>query len=78
MTRRKPPGPRRVKPCYSASDLTNLIAASEKASEKNTRNLPQTDGSLGLAIRETACNHLTLHEIFWCRLRDLNPPTNGL
>ena len=33
---------------------------------------PPTNGSLGLAIRKAAPNHLILQEIFWCQLRDLN------
>ncbi|HET9107027.1 MAG TPA: tyrosine-type recombinase/integrase, partial [Steroidobacteraceae bacterium] len=54
----------RITTHYSAAELANLIAASEKALEKSPTKLPQTNGSFGRAIRKTSPKPLNLQELF--------------
>ena len=54
----------RITTHYSAAELANLIAASEKALEKSPTKLPQTNGSLGRATWKNAPKPLNLQELF--------------
>ena len=51
----------RITTHYSAAELANLIAASEKALEKSPTKLPQTNGSFG--------RQLPIHHWARCRCR---------
>ena len=46
----------RITTHYSAAELANLIAASEKALEEIAPKFPQTTGSLGSAVPKTSFN----------------------
>jgi NAD(P)H-dependent flavin oxidoreductase YrpB (nitropropane dioxygenase family) len=54
----------RITTHYSASELANLIAASEKALEKSPTKLPQTNGSFGRAIPKKTPKPLNIQELF--------------
>jgi integrase len=54
----------RITTHYSASELANLIAASEKALEKSPTKLPQTNGSFAHAIQKRQPKPLNLQELF--------------
>ncbi len=54
----------RITTHYSAAELANLIAASEKALEKSPTKLPQTNGSFGRAIQKRTPKPLNLQELF--------------
>ena len=54
----------RITTHYSAAELANLIAASEKALEKSPTKLPQTNRSFGRAIRKMSPKPLNLQELF--------------
>ena len=54
----------RITTHYSAAELANLIAASEKALEKSPTKLPQTNGSFGRVTWKNAPKPLNLQELF--------------
>jgi integrase len=54
----------RITTHYSASELANLIAASEKALEKSPTKVPQTNGSFGRSIQKRQPKPLNLQELF--------------
>jgi integrase len=54
----------RITTHYSAAELANLIAASEKALEKSPTKLPQTNGSFAHAIQKRTPKPVNLQELF--------------
>jgi hypothetical protein len=54
----------RITTHYSAAELANLIAASEKALERGPTKVPTTNGSFRPATRKSTPKPLKLEELF--------------